>query len=377
MNSPVIGAVCLAALLTAGVANAQSYEMPLHAEDLAAGERYRTDTHASGIQSLGRDIGARRWLGDGKWSGLKSGVDADADAKNPKNTSNLIYGKPFYAMEDGEVVGCWANAVENPRPIRGDEDPKMANPPWHASDLKTGLMAGGGNHIWVLQTNGVYALYAHAVPGSIPASVCPNRDVRFAKSLSYSNRWPDVHPNVEIKAGVTRPKVKKGQKLGLVGNSGSSSGPHLHVHMEKDGKSQPMNFARGMTTPILDGGTDINGPWTPLKGKPLPEGRLLFWPPHALGSKLTWNGTAQADFQRAFDHFADSGYWMDTIVCKAKNGKISYDTTWSPVKSDWKGWFGLSQAGYATKKAEAEGQGMKETWHNICNGSHSAVFKKL
>ncbi|ESQ92137.1 hypothetical protein ABAC460_04420 [Asticcacaulis sp. AC460] len=375
MTRTLIGAATLAALLFAGTAGAQSYEMPLHGEDLAPGERYRTDTHAAGIQAQGRDITARRWLGDGKWSGLKSGVDADANAKNPKNSADLIYGDAIYAMEDGEVVGCWANAVENPRPKRGDEDGDMANPPWIAQDLKDGLIAGGGNHIWVLQTNGVYALYAHAIPGSIPSSVCPNRAVRFPKKVSYSARWPDVHPTVEIAPG-SRPKVKKGQKLGLVGNSGSSTGPHLHVHMEKDAKPQPMNFARGMTTPIVDA-TDINGPWTPLKGKPLPEGKILVWPAHSLGAKLTWNGTAQGDFQRTFDHFADSSYWMDTIVCKVSNGKISYDTTWSPAKNGWFGWFGISEASYNAKKADAESKGMKETWHNICNGSHSAIFKKV
>ncbi|WP_425492702.1 M23 family metallopeptidase [Lysinibacillus agricola] len=37
-------------------------------------------------------------------------------------------------------------------------------------------------------------------------------------------------------------KVKEGQILGKVGNSGNTSDPHLHIHAEKDGKGVAITF---------------------------------------------------------------------------------------------------------------------------------------
>jgi len=57
----------------------------------------------------------------------------------------------------------------------------------------------GGNHVILDLGNGRYAFYAHLQPGKIP-----------------------------VKAG---DKVKRGQPVGLVGNSGNSTEPHLHFHI--------------------------------------------------------------------------------------------------------------------------------------------------
>jgi murein DD-endopeptidase MepM/ murein hydrolase activator NlpD len=57
----------------------------------------------------------------------------------------------------------------------------------------------GGNHVILDVGGGYYAFYAHLVPGS-----------------------------VKVKVG---DRVKKGQQVGLLGNSGNSTAPHLHFHM--------------------------------------------------------------------------------------------------------------------------------------------------
>ncbi|HTR74201.1 MAG TPA: M23 family metallopeptidase [Solirubrobacterales bacterium] len=57
----------------------------------------------------------------------------------------------------------------------------------------------GGNHVVVAMGDGRYAFYAHLQPGS-----------------------------VRVKVGQ---KVKVGQTLGLLGNSGNSNAPHLHFHV--------------------------------------------------------------------------------------------------------------------------------------------------
>jgi murein DD-endopeptidase MepM/ murein hydrolase activator NlpD len=57
----------------------------------------------------------------------------------------------------------------------------------------------GGNHVIVDMGNGRYAFYAHLQPGSL-----------------------------RVKKG---DRVRRGQVLGLVGNSGNSTEPHLHFHL--------------------------------------------------------------------------------------------------------------------------------------------------
>lgn len=47
------------------------------------------------------------------------------------------------------------------------------------------------------------------------------------------------HDSVKVSENET---VKKGQKIGKVGNSGNTSEPHLHIHAEKDGEGIPIRF---------------------------------------------------------------------------------------------------------------------------------------
>ena len=62
----------------------------------------------------------------------------------------------------------------------------------------------GGNHVILELAPGVYAFYAHLQPGSI-----------------------------RVKLGDT---VNRGDPVGLLGNSGNSTAPHLHFHLT-DGNS--------------------------------------------------------------------------------------------------------------------------------------------
>jgi len=62
----------------------------------------------------------------------------------------------------------------------------------------------GGNYVVLDIGNGIYAFYAHLVPGSLT-----------------------------VKVG---DEVKKGEVIGQLGNSGNSNGPHLHFHLETKSK---------------------------------------------------------------------------------------------------------------------------------------------
>jgi hypothetical protein len=329
-----------------------AYVMPLSAHDLGVDQRYETFVHVAGIQAEGKDFRARRHKSDSSWPELKS------DGANKKVLSNwIIYDKPFYAMGAGTVVGGWRNAPEN-------------TPGSLHADFQANKFAGGGNHLWILQNDGVYALYAHAKPGSIPAALCPHNAKLFT-GVSGKGGSPDIEVEVKVTNGA---KVKAGQFLGRVGNSGASKGgPHLHVHMEKDGKPVVMTFERGMTTPFVNGIGHFNGPWTKLEGKALPKADILVWAPHPVGN-YTFNGTPAAEYQSLFDHMSDSGMMPNLITCKS-NG-ATYNATWIPSTGSWLSHHGMSAADATTRHATYTAQGYQRTSSFTCGSVSVAVWRK-
>ncbi len=101
-----------------------------------------------------------------------------------RNENWVIFGDPVVSASGGRVVETLNTMPEN-------------TPPTPASNLTpyTAL----GNHVIVDMGDGRYALYAHLQPGS-----------------------------VAVRVGQ---RVRPGQLLGRVGNTGSSSAPHLHFHV--------------------------------------------------------------------------------------------------------------------------------------------------
>src|SRR5688572_18832207 len=87
-----------------------AYLFPLRAEDLLEGERISTGGHsARAAQALAKDLNVLRPTGGSSWSALH---ESAPDWNARRNEDSLIYGRPFHAMADGEVVGCWRNAPE-------------------------------------------------------------------------------------------------------------------------------------------------------------------------------------------------------------------------------------------------------------------------
>ncbi len=330
-----------------------AYVFPLSAHDLGVKERFSTFTHRPGIQAEGKDITARRHKSDHEWPRFRFD---DPDTKVLQNW--VVYNKPFYAMAAGTVVGAWRNAPEN-------------TPGSYHPDYEAGKFAGGGNHLWILQDDGVYALYAHAVPGSIPPELCPHEAELFTGTIGTSSGNPDIADEVKVANGA---RVKPGQFLGRVGNSGASKGgPHLHVHMEKAGKPVIMKFDRGMTTPYVDGFAGFNGPWTRLKGNALPAGDIMVWAPRPIGN-YTFNGVPAAEYQSLFDHMRDSGMMPDIITCK--NNGATYDTKWVPSKGAWASFHGMTAEEASAKHAAYTAQGYTRTSSYTCGSVTVAVWRK-
>jgi hypothetical protein len=106
-----------------------------------------------------------------------------------KLTSYAFFGDEIYSVADGTVVGTEDGLKEQvPGKLPADATIQMA----------------AGNHVVVDIGEGRFAFYAHMQPGS-----------------------------VRVKVG---DKVKTGQVLGLLGNSGNTDTPHLHFHV-MDGPS--------------------------------------------------------------------------------------------------------------------------------------------
>jgi murein DD-endopeptidase len=120
------------------------------------------------------------------WVQLRDdGMTFHGDAKDNKNYR--AYGNEAYAVADGIVTETKDGIPENVPGIDSRAVPIT-------------LETVGGNHVIIDIGGGRFAFYAHLQPGSL-----------------------------RVKVG---DKVRRGQVVGLVGNSGNSTEPHLHFHIE-------------------------------------------------------------------------------------------------------------------------------------------------
>jgi murein DD-endopeptidase MepM/ murein hydrolase activator NlpD len=108
-----------------------------------------------------------------------------------KNEDFFGWGREIIAPAGGQVVYARDDVPDNARPgvIQSNLFLKLPEPEW----------AIGGNVVVIDHGNGEYSFLAHMQKGS-----------------------------VRVKVG---DKVKQGDVLGLLGNSGNSDGPHLHYHL--------------------------------------------------------------------------------------------------------------------------------------------------
>jgi murein DD-endopeptidase MepM/ murein hydrolase activator NlpD len=152
---------------------------------LAANGPSNTSGHRQALIPIdGHGAIAQRFAID--WVQLRDdGKTFQGDKKDNKNY--LAYGHEAYAVADGIVTETKDGIPEN---IPGAT----------SRAVPITLETVGGNHVIIDIGGGNYAFYAHLQPGSL-----------------------------RVKLGE---KVHRGQVVGLVGNSGNSTEPHLHFHIE-------------------------------------------------------------------------------------------------------------------------------------------------
>jgi murein DD-endopeptidase len=105
-----------------------------------------------------------------------------------RNEDHHAYGQEAVAVADGLVVTVSDGLADN-IPLSGPQGPP---------NLETLV----GNHVFLEIGPRLYALYAHLKPGSLGVA--------------------------------TGQRVKRGQVIGLVGNTGNSGAPHLHFQLSED-----------------------------------------------------------------------------------------------------------------------------------------------
>jgi len=125
-------------------------------------------------------------------------VDKDMNLSSNSEKGNetfSFYGEEVIAIADGVITSTFDQLPENPAAgkLLPEEDlGKIIAESGY-------LPIAGGNHIVIEHPEGEYSFYAHLIPNSI-----------------------------KVKVGE---KIKQGQVIGLLGNSGNSSAPHLHFQL--------------------------------------------------------------------------------------------------------------------------------------------------
>jgi hypothetical protein len=167
------------------------------------------------------------------------------------NENYPIWGKPIHAMADGVVVQFLDGQPANTPPNLPSPTPDPVE----------------GNHFYI-QHGDDLALYAHFISGTLNSELTSG-------------------PN----ADGTGAAVTEGQLLGLAGNSGNSSEPHLHIHINRatipwGGPARPLTF-KDMNVVDL-GAIDQNAnvwppeeegaPWYKVSGQALPSVLSAIWP---------------------------------------------------------------------------------------------------
>ena len=214
-----------------------SYLYPARFDDLRPGEFWNTssDTHGTGAQGsqlFAYDMNVVAYdTSKGQLNRLLPVTDGS------KNEHYRVWGKKIRAMADGTVAQFLDGVGANYFPGTGNAAGPWQEPPWDNPAKAWADKVGAGNHFYIRHGSEV-VLYAHMQKGTL-------------------------NPNL-LKLNAP---VKAGDYLGLAGNAGSASEPHLHIHAingteAESGPLRPLLFHDIFTVdPSLLSLPNTAGPW--------------------------------------------------------------------------------------------------------------------
>jgi len=351
----------LIALTLSTPAHAGDWELPFKAETMDSDTRVywgRTIHSDSGPQKHGYDLVVMKYkpVHVHHWKSYHG--------SNLNNKNHYAYGVPIYAMEAGTIIGCWRNAPENPK--SGGTGVGYFHQEITRYEGNKSRIYGGGNGVWIQHADGSVAEYAHFQPGSLPSNLCPHNDEllpQVIKSPNIRHAWKHLRvPESQ------RKKVKRGQFLGRIGNAGTSSDPHLHIHRERDGSygetwksgtPVPMTYQSGLWktyTPILGA---YAGGWKSLAGQSIPSGEVLVWPSRSLMDDYLQLGLPAAKFGGTFEHLVDSGYWPVALDDYHASVVPLSNIAWRPREAPFLTFYRIGEADFIKELSNARNKGFE------------------
>jgi murein DD-endopeptidase MepM/ murein hydrolase activator NlpD len=351
--------------------NSGGYRFPTLTSDLLTGEYWTTNVsqgsasahRGNPAQMFAYDFGMVKYdEGTRSWNFLTPG------GRNTNNGDYLVWDKPVYAMHAGTIVECRSNFADNTTAPAFPDG---------------GVAMSGGNSLWIDHGNGEVANYSHFKAGSIPAELCP---VQSADDGS-------VH--------ATRVEVAEGQLLGHVGNSGNSSGPHLHVHVQD---RRPNNWRGGglenttgyplMFDHMLHRSRSNDGPsatpgfanvLTPgaVQDTALVRPNVCGWTPTPDGgdAEYTRYGLSGACFQEVFGDAARSGFkpvWVDGATTGPSD--TFFSAVFRPTSVPTQTYHGITANSLSTRASAAFKNGFRithlDSFPTASGPRYNAVFRK-
>ncbi len=287
----------------------EAFQLPFKTSDLKKDEYWRGgSTHGSGGgQVFAYDFGVDGYSNE-SWSGNLPGKDGT------ENNHKRVWGKKIYAMAAGKIEGFDNDEPNNPKP-----------------GVKVETQNVGGNYFQI-NHGGIIAKYSHFQKGSLSSKL------------------------LSVGASVT-----KGQFLGLAGNSGNSSGPHLHIHISNkaNGAFLPLLFKNGYvigTKRYTEPSSNVN--WSALKKQGIPGfagSKSLIYPstkhPYCSYSKnlkqIGRHGIPEKKYQSVVDKIWTCGFYPYWIDAYDVNGKTYFNVIFRlSTAAKWATKHGMSRSSY-------------------------------
>lgn len=241
-------------------ADGGGYSFPAKTDDLKQGEYWTGLSAAHGAAGGGTQLFAYDLLVQAFDPATNGWPTAAPGADVTKNKNYHIWGKPIYSMAAGVVKQFKDGIAANTPPGLPTPTPNPVE----------------GNHFYIQHGNDL-ALYAHFQAGTLNPALTsgPNPDGTGAA-------------------------VTKGQLLGLAGNSGNSSEPHLHIQVNRTtipwgGPPRPLPFNNiyVLDLSVVDPNVwlpNTDTPWSTVTAQDLPSVRSAIWPGTLrLGRRIFWN----------------------------------------------------------------------------------------
>jgi biotin carboxyl carrier protein len=162
---------------------------------------------------------------------------------------------PGYSCKGGEVLRL---PVENAATYAVSANSDYAALAARGGNLREGYLSVGGVKIWQTPVSGIKTsvfassrssgqhhgldiaaaagteiLAAHA--GTVVEAGWKSSVYGYAVLLDHGNGWQTLYAHCSKVLVDVGDEVKQGQKIALVGSTGNSTGPHLHLELRKDG----------------------------------------------------------------------------------------------------------------------------------------------